>query len=171
MRSIDLASISRLGIILIFAVLIGQGIKSIVKNYTSEPRPYVTQLEKSLPVDSGKFYVVTDSERAQMIDQYVQKTAEIPSWLESHWQAETGYSFPSGHTLFASSWVFLVVLFIGFKRHSVITTAVVGWGVVVETSRLALGMHYPADLIASNIFGCFIALLAYFCAKRWRIID
>ncbi|SUG70501.1 phosphatidylglycerophosphatase B [Salmonella enterica subsp. enterica] len=30
----------------------------------------------------------------------------IPVFLRQHWQKETGFAFPSGHTMFAASWRF-----------------------------------------------------------------
>ena len=37
--------------------------------------------------------------------------AITPAWLVHHYENETGYSFPSGHTIFAATWLMLAVGF------------------------------------------------------------
>jgi undecaprenyl-diphosphatase len=69
------------------------------------------------------------------------------------------YSFPSGHTLHAVS--FSILLIASFAE--------LGWlcvpfAILVAISRVALGLHYPSDVIAGALIGaalaCFALLLA-----------
>ena len=60
-------------------------------------------------------------------------------------------SFPSGHTAFAASIAFAVVLVVarrGFQRR-LATIAGVCFAVAVGLSRVYLGVHYPTDVIGS----------------------
>ncbi|WP_392562650.1 phosphatase PAP2 family protein [Orbus sturtevantii] len=157
-------------IILAISILLGQTIKSIVKDYTAESRPFVLWIEKSYQVDDEYFYSLPRSERKQIIRQYVHHSPQIPNWLYRHWRAETGYTFPSGHTIFAATWAFLALLFLRFKRHFVIVGLVITWTVLIEISRLALGMHHPIDVISGSILAWLIALIAYYFAIKWQLL-
>ena len=42
----------------------------------------------------------------------------IPQYLRSHWQKETGFAFPSGHTMFAASWALLAVGLLWPRRRT-----------------------------------------------------
>jgi membrane-associated phospholipid phosphatase len=68
-------------------------------------------------------------------------------------------SFPSGHTLeaFAVATA-LSILFSGKK----ITVPLYIWATVVAYSRIALGVHYPSDVLAGIIIGTFIGWIVPF---------
>lgn len=152
----------KLVVILAIAVIAGQLIKSVVKNYTSEPRPYVLWMADNYKVDDNYFYSLTKVEKQNILKDHFQQSDTIPNWLYRHWCNETGYSFPSGHTLFAVTWAFLAVFLLNFKRSYLIISAIIIWGVLVQISRLALGMHHPIDVISSSLIGWFLSLLTYF---------
>ncbi|WP_392563888.1 phosphatase PAP2 family protein [Orbus wheelerorum] len=158
-------------IILALSVLVGQGIKSVVKNYTAESRPFVLWIEKSYQVDDDYFYSLPRDERQQIIKQYVYLSPKIPNWLYQHWRNETGYTFPSGHTLFAATWAFLALIFLNFKRHRIIIILMIMWAILIEISRLALGMHHPIDVISGSILAWLIALLTYYCAAKLHLLE
>ncbi|WP_207626875.1 phosphatase PAP2 family protein [Photorhabdus stackebrandtii] len=65
----------------------------------------------------------------------------IPQWQLTHWKSETGYAFPSGHTLFAASWALLLVGVLWSRRCSILSTIVTAWATSVLISKMALGMH------------------------------
>ena len=62
-------------------------------------------------------------------------------------------SFPSGHTLEAFAMAAAVSFL--FSRRKIIFTAY-AWAVVVAYSRMALGVHYPTDVLAGMIIGTLI---------------
>lgn len=64
-----------------------------------------------------------------------------------------GSSFPSGHTM--EAFAVATVLSILFRSRW-ITITVFCWAVVVGYSRMALGVHYPGDVVGGLITGCFI---------------
>ena len=83
---------------------------------------------------------------------------------------ETGYSFPSGHAVFAAASFGAVMVLMGrwewlrkrpgvlWGARIVLAALVVGVG----TSRVYVGVHWPSDVIMGWLVGAlFVALLAY----------
>ena len=72
-------------------------------------------------------------------------------------------SFPSGHTLeaFAMATI-LSILFSGKK----IVIPVFTWAVLVAYSRMALGVHYPSDVLAGMVIGVLIGWIVPWIFKR-----
>lgn len=63
------------------------------------------------------------------------------------------FSFPSGHSTAAFLFAILVI-----TSFPVWTSAVYLWAVLVAVSRVALGVHYPSDVIAGAALGTGIGL-------------
>lgn len=160
-----------IGILLVGAILTGQMIKAVIKSQTAESRPYVLWMNKQYQLSDDKFYSLAKSEKKQLIDQLLTNSNMIPTWLRQHWQNETGYSFPSGHTLFAVTWAFLAVTLLGFKRHSIVVYMLIIWALLIEISRLCLGMHSPVDLLCGVLVAWIISLICYFYAQKYHIVD
>ncbi len=70
----------------------------------------------------------------------------------------TGYSFPSGHTTTGSS--FYSALAFAYKKRalSIICAIMI---ILVGTSRLYLGVHWPIDVFGGLVLGIGITLIAY----------
>jgi undecaprenyl-diphosphatase len=66
------------------------------------------------------------------------------------------FSFPSGHTLHAVA--FSVVALVYFPS---LTVALVPFVVLTGLSRVALGLHYPSDVVAGAAIGAAVALLSF----------
>ena len=162
--------ISLLLLILVSAMLGGQIIKSLIKQQTAESRPYVLWLAKEYHFNDKQFYSQTRAERKATIEQLLVNSNTIPNWLAQHWQNETGYAFPSGHTLFAATWAFLAIALLSFKRHFLIVNAIIIWSLLIETSRLLLGMHSAYDLILGIVLAWVISLICCFYARKWHIV-
>jgi undecaprenyl-diphosphatase len=64
-----------------------------------------------------------------------------------------GSSFPSGHTLEAFAMATALSLLFSKKK---IVIPVFAWAILVAYSRIALGVHYPSDVIAGILLGIFI---------------
>ena len=91
------------------------------------------------------------------------------------WWVINGYtgnqSFPSGHT--AMGWMFLPLLFIPAMRLKtsrstknillaiVLGILVLGWGIFVGASRVAVGAHYASDALFSTGFASVITIWLY----------
>ncbi len=154
-------------ILLSAAIVIGQGIKSTIKDRVQEPRPFVKWLESSYHVDDKYFYSLPRKERSALVKEQLQEQALIPAWLSKHWQFETGFAFPSGHTLFAASWALLGVGLLWPRRHYKTVAVLMVWAIGVMASRLLLGMHWPRDLAMAVIIGWLLVTVACWLAQRW----
>lgn len=82
-----------------------------------------------------------------------------------------GYSFPSGHTTeaFAAAMAFTILYFKDKKWVAFISFA---WALMVASSRVYLGVHYPFDVFAGMIIGSTVSFcLYYFVFKKWITIE
>lgn len=234
------------------AILITQGVKSVVKDYLKEPRPYITQISTSLAqngtynevfqdmnaawyLSQGKnaenqpvificeeclndtdwkdniskiedsYYNLTPTQRkfftkyiadnsiisppyavADLVNYYEkvenlskdeaeQKAVTEYELLQNDINSqinnlipETSYSTPSGHSMFASVWMFVFILLAFNSRKysfSFIALAVVCWGCLVQASRIMLGYHYAYDVLFSAIF-----VAVYFTFTFWTVL-
>ena len=158
-----------LGVLAIMAitVLMGQGMKSLIKERLQEPRPFVVWLEKEYQVDERYFYSLPRTERASLVAEQLSTQQQIPEWLRAHWQFETGFAFPSGHTMFAATWALLAIGLLWTRRHYKTVVILMVWASGVMASRLVLGMHWPQDLIAATLISWALVVLACTLAQRW----
>ncbi|MFA0087789.1 phosphatase PAP2 family protein [Vibrio sp. 10N.261.51.F12] len=141
-----LSLLVQLGLLLVLSF----AAKSLLKDVTQSPRPYTELLAEQHIVHSPEgFYDLSVKEKNQAIEQTSQ---QVSHWRTKHWMGETDYSFPSGHTIFAS----ICVLFFGglFVRngHYTLAALTLAWASGVAMSRLWLGMHRPIDLFGSMLF-------------------
>lgn len=80
-------------------------------------------------------------------------------------ETATGYSFPSGHTQVTTSlWTSLSILKDKLWLY-VISVIVV---LLVGTSRLYLGVHYPKDVLAGIVLGVIIPLICGYIFEKFR---
>lgn len=153
--------------ILAVAILIGQGIKSVIKNKVQEPRPFVAWLEKTHHIPTNEFYNLKRTQRSELVKAQMEGQLEIPGWLRQHWQFETGFGFPSGHTMFAASWALVGVGLLWPRRRTFTLAVLLLWATGVMVSRLLLGMHWPRDLAVATIISALLVILATWLAQRW----
>lgn len=147
--------------VMAFSVVLTQGLKSVLKTTFAEPRPYVVALAQSSDISTDYFYDIPRNERKEVVLQFYAGKPETPVWLARHHGNETGYSFPSGHTIFAVGWLLLTVGFtriFGSKSFKVrlLVGGMTVWAVLMLVSRLRLGTHYPIDLLVSTLISWLI---------------
>lgn len=137
--------------------------KTVLKFSFKEPRPYLAlvTLEGTDPID---FYNQKREIRRDIIHKNMINHQNIPSWLAAHWQAETGYSFPSGHAAFAAGWLMIMIIFLNVrasKSNIILTCGIATWAGLMLISRVRLGMHFPIDLFTSVIMIYGISTLTF----------
>lgn len=153
-------------IIMIAAIMAGQYTKSFIKEWVQEPRPYVLWLEKDHGVNETAFYQLKRKARGQMVTDLLQDDKQLPGWLKRHWAFETGFAFPSGHTLFAASWALLAVGLLWPRRRIVTIVFLLLWATGVMASRMLLGMHWPRDLVVATLISWLLVTLAVWLAQK-----
>ncbi|AHG18246.1 phosphatidylglycerophosphatase [Chania multitudinisentens RB-25] len=154
-------------VLLLVSIVIGQSIKSVIKDRVQEPRPFVVWLESTHQIDEKYFYSLNRKERSALVKEQLQEQALVPEWLSKHWQFETGFSFPSGHSLFAATWALLAVGLLWPRRHYKTVAVLMVWATGVMASRLMLGMHWPQDLAMATVISWLLVTLVCWLAQRW----
>ena len=152
--------------ILAAAILVGQGVKSWIKDKVQEPRPFVIWLEKTHHIPVDEFYTLKRAERGNLVKEQLAEEKNIPQYLRSHWQKETGFAFPSGHTMFAASWALLAVGLLWPRRRTLTIAILLVWATGVMGSRLLLGMHWPRDLVVATLISWALVAVATWLAQR-----
>ena len=74
-----------------------------------------------------------------------------------------GSSFPSGHTM--EAFALATALTLLFPNKKVVIPAYI-WATLVAYSRLALGVHYPTDVVAGMLIGAFIGWVVPWLLNR-----
>lgn len=72
------------------------------------------------------------------------------------------FSFPSGHTLHAVSFTWMLV-----AAHPELGWALVPFALLVACSRLVLALHYPSDVLAGGALGAGLAVTSDLVAATW----
>jgi len=73
-------------------------------------------------------------------------------------------SFPSGHTFEAFAMATAVFLLFSSRK---IRIPIIIWAFLVGYSRMALGVHYPTDVLAGMVLGIFTAVGIDFVFRRY----
>lgn len=82
-----------------------------------------------------------------------------PALWDTEWY--WGSSFPSGHTLAVAAFATAAVLCVSRIRpatHNLALSIAVSWISLVAFSRLALGVHWPTDVLVAACIGAFLPL-------------
>lgn len=156
-----------LGVIIVAALLVGQYAKDFIKGEIREPRPYVAWLGTDHQMNVGEFYAQKSKLRGKQVKEILGEDTQIPHWLNKSWQNDTGYAFPSGHTMFAATWALLGIGLLWRRKHYKTVTFLMVWAVAVMGSRLVLGMHWPRDLLASVGISWILVTLACWLTERY----
>ena len=144
----------------------GQGVKSWVKARVQEPRPFVIWLENSRQVPVTQFYALKRKERAKLVHAQLAQAQDIPPFLRKHWQKETGFAFPVGsHDVRRQLGAAGRRLLWPRRRWGTVAVLLV-WATAVMGSRLALGMHWPLDLIVATLISWLLVTVACWLTQR-----
>lgn len=80
------------------------------------------------------------------------------------------YSFPSGHTSGAFQWATTMVLYSKFhygKSPWWVTVPVYTYAGSIAWSRMAMGVHYPTDVLAGALIGSCSSWLSWKLTSKW----
>ncbi|KAA3653815.1 MAG: PAP2 family protein [Proteobacteria bacterium] len=81
----------------------------------------------------------------------------------------SGYSFPSGHTATAFTVVAALLLSTPACRRAVPALLLLMAGVLVALSRIAVGAHWPGDVLAGAATGWLCAVIGAHLSQRWPL--
>lgn len=158
------------GFICATSVVGTQVIKEGTKAVFKEPRPFVTQMFQN---NTEAFYALPKAEQEVAVMKFVQPENQF---VVEHQADELGYSFPSGHTIFAVSWMLMFAgLLFGVRGQAVVFAQIFAilWAGLMLISRLRLGMHYPIDLFVSTLIAWAFHLIIFLWAipflEKWTL--
>jgi len=161
--------------VLIFSLIIGlisslaKINEHIIKEKFQLKRPYTSLLKSHFNFPSGEFYALqTKEERSEYFGKFVSKLEDkinlsVSKPIIKHWQHESGYSFPSGHSvsafLMASLLSYLLLTVFKNRKAKLIASGIMIWAVSVAISRVTVGAHSALDVSMGAFFGSAVAFL------------
>jgi phosphatidylglycerophosphatase B len=168
------------GLILLLSLLTFLGAMAWANEHTIKPaaavaRPNILALSEdgSLALEADDFYALGDKQdRREYLEAHIDEIDEpLAPTVRAHWIEETGYSFPSGHSLaamtFASFFLAIGLIWMsGWRRALVFCFPV--WALLVIYSRPLLRVHSPVDVSVGALEGLLVGLGAFLLA-RWLI--
>jgi phosphatidylglycerophosphatase B len=172
-------AVETLVFVLALAVLLGGGAalnEHVVKPIFAVHRPNIIELSQTPPdapalkMSAKTFYALPDkAARSAYLKEILTPEMRLHERVRGHWIAETGYSFPSGHSfsamLFATFFLALGLSHFAGKRV-VVFYLLAPWAVAVCFSRPILRVHSPTDVCLGGLEGVAAGVLA-FLLVRW----
>jgi membrane-associated phospholipid phosphatase len=161
------------------ALLLGGGAylnEHVVKPALAVPRPNIMELATTPPVtpalgmSAEAFYALPDkAARSSHLEKILTPDFRMHERVRSHWIAETGYSFPSGHAFSALMFAtFFLAMGLGrcSGRRLWMFYLLVPWAVAVCFSRPLLRVHSTLDVCIGAMEGIIAGLLAYLLVRH-----
>lgn len=158
--------------LLLTATLLALGLNLLVshglKNLFQESRPYVEYLAQKGLINLQHFYDADSAGRAAILDALSRSHLPLPisAQVWQQWQFETGYSFPSGHTLFSCTLALSGCYALLAQRKLLLPLLLICWAWWVSLSRILLGMHWPVDVLVSALLSGIIVLVSFALVRR-----
>jgi undecaprenyl-diphosphatase len=77
-------------------------------------------------------------------------------------------AYPSGHASNAMAFFLLAALMLATKRAWLWRSAAVALALLIGFSRLALGVHWPSDVLGGWLWGAAFALMGWWATSRYE---
>ncbi|MDO4434510.1 MAG: phosphatase PAP2 family protein [Alysiella sp.] len=147
-----------IALLCILSLGITQFAKSSIKQMIQAPRPYVVAMQDKgiitfFGYEHDAFYTLPKNTQHTLITEFLKAeslndTSRFKA-IQTNLQSELGYAFPSGHSIFATSWLLLFAGLLGKWGRRTLLPLITLWAAIMLYSRVRLGMHYPIDLLVS----------------------
>jgi len=167
-KGIKEKSIAFVAIYIGFVIVLGGAAElneHVIKPIFKIDRPYALYLEKQYNFDPDAFYSLpTKTERTEYLTVFIEtheeelQQAVAPSILK-HWAFETGFSFPSGHSLTAFLLATIFSHIYIYRQRKYMPIGLYSWAVLVALSRVAIGAHSALDITVGSLVGTSIGLI------------
>jgi len=169
--------------VLALGVLVGGSAwlnEHVVKPAVAAPRPDIRLLagDGILGMSPAAFYQLGDKAvRSQYLGQVL---TDAPASLDlipavrAHWIKETGYSFPSGHSLssmlVATAFLALALLLLPPSRRRWVYV-LIPWALGVCYSRAILRVHMPLDIFSGALAGMVLGVVTFLLLRRVLVLS
>jgi phosphatidylglycerophosphatase B len=162
---------------LVLGAVLGGGAylnEHLVKPAFKVPRPNILELAERPPdapalgMSAEAFYALPDKARSDHLEGVLTPGAGLHERVRAHWIAETGYSFPSGHSFSAMTFAtFFLAMGLSYfaKGRLWVFHLLVLWAVAVCFSRPILRVHSPTDVCVGALQGIVAGILAFLLAR------
>ena len=165
-------------IVLAVAALLGGGAylnEHVVKPSFAVHRPNIIELAQTPPespalkMSAETFYALPDkAARSEYLKEILTPEVPLHERVRGHWIAETGYSFPSGHSfsamMFATFFLAMGLSHFSGKRLWVFYLLAL-WAVAVCFSRPILRVHSPTDVCIGGLEGIVAGIVAFLLVR------
>lgn len=150
---------------LVLCLLLNEQLKLVF----AESRPYIEWLSHQQHLDIKEFYSIDKYARRELLAQVLPGVSPldmpISAQIQRHWQIETGFSFPSGHTIFAVTLTMCSSFFLLRHNNLWLPALLICWALLMGLSRMLLGMHWSVDVLTSTLLGGAAVGLGYLCRQ------
>ncbi len=166
-------------IVIVLSVVLGGGAyvnEHMIKPWFAAARPNVLELADAgaLEMTVGAFYALPDKQtrsrhlRAVLTDERF-KAVSLHPLVQEHWIRQSGFSFPSGHSLSAMlcATFFLAMgldLYLGRRRWPFYVLVL--WAILVCYSRTILRVHSTIDVSLGGLEGVVLGALSFLLMRR-----
>jgi phosphatidylglycerophosphatase B len=147
----------------------------VVKPIFAVHRPNIVELAETPPespalkMSAEAFYALpTKAARSEHLNEVLTDDVPLHEHVRGHWIAETGYSFPSGHSysamMFATFFLAMGLSYCSGRRLWVFYLLAV-WAVAVCLSRPILRVHSPTDICVGGLEGMAVGALTFLLVR------
>ncbi len=151
--------------ILAAAILMGQGVKSGSKTKSGNHDLLLSGWKKTHHIPVDEFYTLKRAERGNLVKEQLAEEKYPTIFAFTLAERETGFAFPSGHTMFAASWALLAVGFAVAASANVNHCYLVGLGRESWEAACCSGC-IGRDLVVATLISWALVAVATWLAQR-----